>query len=322
LVTFSLLNILKHFIYDLNFLSLVTKTMNLYLGEQDFYVDKGTKGNVICCTQKGVLFVMFQADPGVCQYCELAKPEFMQLPQIIGGAKFALCNLSKCPNLVQLSYQTITPLNKVPLFILFVNGRPFMNYSGEKQIKHFAEFMQNVLQRLSQQSGLQNISGGAAGGNNLESERTAYGIPYDFDYEEVNSTNVGINCENGVCYITSKDAYGTTEGKHPMSNTQMGPAGARQQPQQPQQQQMMYPPQQQQQMMYPPQQQQQMMYQPQQQQRMYQPPQQSPAMPYQPQQQRMAQPYVPRQAYMPRQPPAQMQPAQMQPAQMYGYGQR
>ncbi len=288
--------------------------MNLYLGEQDFYVDKGTKGNVICCTQKGVLFVMFQADPGVCQYCELAKPEFMQLPQIIGGAKFGLCNLSKCPNLVQLSYQTITPLNKVPLFILFVNGRPFMNYSGEKQIKHFAEFMQNVLQRLSQQSGLQNISGGAgANGNNLESERTAYGIPYDFDYEEVSSTNVGINCENGVCYITSKDAYGSTEGKHPMSNTQMGgPGGARQQPMQQQQQQHLYTPPAQPPMMY-----QQQMYQAgqQQQQRMYQPPPQSMAYPQQ-QQQRMAQPYVPRQY--------QQQPQRPQMTPMYnnGYGQR
>ena len=72
-----------------------------YLGDQDFYVSQGPKGPVICSTQKGVLFVFFHADSNVCKYCDTAKPEFMQLPHIIGGSKFGLCNLTRFKQLAQ-----------------------------------------------------------------------------------------------------------------------------------------------------------------------------------------------------------------------------
>ena len=78
----------------------------LYLGEQDFYIDKSNKGPVVCTTQKGITFVFFHADPGFCKFCDLAKPEFLQLPQYIAGAKFALCNMSKAKNLMDRSLAT------------------------------------------------------------------------------------------------------------------------------------------------------------------------------------------------------------------------
>jgi hypothetical protein len=180
----------------------------LYLGEQDFYISQGTKGLVVCCRQNGIQFVMFHADPGVCQYCELAKPEFVQLEQFVAGVKFGLCNLSKARGLYEKSTQTITPLQKVPMFILFVNGRPFINYTGEHKLKHFAEFLQQMTARLQNQQvfgeqGMQTMSAEMK-------EKTAFGIPYDYDYESVSdASNVGnIVCDDKGCYLTHKDLYG------------------------------------------------------------------------------------------------------------------
>jgi len=216
----------------------------LYLGEQDFYVGKGNRGNVICCNQPGVVFVMFHADPKVCQFCDLAKPEFMQIGQVIASAKFALCNLSRCKGLVTQSFQTITPLDKVPLFILFVNGRPFMNYNGEKQLNAFAEFMQQALQRL-QQATIQTNNGGTnvASFGSDNPVKTAHGIEYDYDYITVtNSSMIGqVTCtDEGVCYLTAKESYGPMNadktGNNPHSQQQP------QQQRQPQPQQAYRPP--------------------------------------------------------------------------------
>ena len=232
----------------------------LYLGQQEFYVDRGTKGPVVFCALKGVVFVMFHANPQVCQFCDIAKPEFIQLAQIIGGAKFGLCNLSQYPELVQMSANTITPLNKVPLFILFVNGRPFMNYEGPKLIKHFAEFMQQALARLQSQQVFS--AAGVATMSLEETEKTPHGLAYDYDYVTVSnpSTMGSVTCnEDGVCYLTSKEALGSLEEKpnqqHPM-NSQSHQQSASGQMQQYRQQQPYYPQQQQQQQAYQQQQQQ------------------------------------------------------------------
>ena len=215
----------------------------LYLGEQDFYVDKGTKGNVICSTQKGINFVMFHADPGICQYCDIAKPEFVQLSHIVPGAKYGLCNLSRARGLVDKSFQTITPLNKVPLFILFVNGRPFMNYTGEKTVKHFAEFMQNAMQRLQQQQ-VFSQTGQPAPVSAEQTEKTPHGIAYDYDYVTVTNPSLigSVTCnDEGVCYLTAKES-----GLQPEPKAQPPPQQPAYQPQRPYQ-----PPQQPQQVYQP-----------------------------------------------------------------------
>jgi Thioredoxin len=258
----------------------------LYLGEQDFYVDgKGSKGPVICLMHKDIHFVFFHANKDVCSYCDSAKPEFMKLAQFISGAKFGLCNLSTDANLISKSLNTIIPLNKVPLFILFVNGRPFMNYTGEKTFNHFVEFMQNVIKRLQTQQVFN--QDGVQTATLEQTEKTAHGLAYDYDYVSVSNPNLGsITCtEEGICYLTAKEAHGTVATPSP---TQQSPQHSekRQQapyhpPPQQQQQQPQRPPQQQQQPQRLPQPQ----YQPQPQPQYFQQPQGQSQQQYYPQQQ-------------------------------------
>ncbi len=176
----------------------------LHLGEKDFYIEQGQKGPVVCTSLKGIVFVFFHADKGQCHHCDLADPEFSQLPQFVSGSKFACCNLYRCPMLQQKSLQTITPFKKVPAFIVFVNGKPFMNYEGERTLKHFAEFMQNVFKILNKQ---QSFNNGQKTSSNVEPvEKTPFGIAYDYDYITVTdaSVNGSLTCsDDGVCYFTS-----------------------------------------------------------------------------------------------------------------------
>ena len=261
----------------------------LYLGSQDFYVGQGSKGPVICCTINGVVFVMFHADPQKCQNCDVAKPEFQQLPHIISGAKFAYCNMSRCEDLAEMSFKTITPLNRVPLFILFVNGRPFMNYTGQRQLKHFAEFMQLALQRLQQQT-VFGSNGQAEILSPEQAEKENGNLPYDYDYVTVtNPTMIGqVTCEEGVCYLMpAKEGYGGTEdaSKRQAMNPMQQPVALGQQQQQ-------RSPAMPQQMQGPPPQQQYRAVAPPQQQYMNRMPQQQPQQPYYPpQQQQFQQPY-------------------------------
>ena len=275
----------------------------LYLGEQDFYVDgKGSKGPVICLMHKDIHFVFFHANKDVCSYCDSAKPEFMKLAQFISGAKFGLCNLSTDANLISKSLNTIIPLNKVPLFILFVNGRPFMNYTGEKTFNHFVEFMQNVIKRLQTQQVFN--QDGVQTATLEQTEKTAHGLAYDYDYVSVSNPNLGsITCtEEGICYLTAKEAHGTVATPSP---TQQSPQHSEKRQQAP-----YHPPPHQQQPQRQPQPQQ---YQPHPQQ--YQPQQQPQyQQPRQPQQQPQYQ-QQPQQQYYPQQAPPQPQYFQQQPQQ-------
>lgn len=277
----------------------------LYLGEQDFYVGEGKRGPVVCTTQNGVMFVMFHADPNVCPNCDTAKPEFMQLAQVINGAKFGLCNLNRARNLVNNSFKTITPLQVVPLFILFVNGRPFMNYNGQRLLKHFAEFMQVALKRLSEQQtfGANGQPQGVSNAVTQDAEVTPHGIAYDYDYVSVsNPTSMGnVTCEDGVCYLTAGESY--SGDSKPQQQAQAQQQQYRQ-PQQAHQQQAYYPPQGQQQY-YPPQHAQQAYYPPQgqQMQQQYYPQAQAPPPPAYLQQRQMQYQQGQPQAYYPQQQP-------------------
>ena len=191
-----------------------------YLGEQDFFLSQGTSGMVVSCNQRGICFVMFHADTGVCPHCDNAKPEFQQLSRIIPGARFGLCNMSRCPNLMAQSLRTQTPLNRVPVFLLFINGRPWLTYAGEKQVKHFANFMQQAMQRIQNQQSF-GVSTNSDGQFNVE-DVTAEGMPYDYDLVTVtNSSVIGqMTCtDDGVCYLTSKES-GLGDGVTPEQNPQ------------------------------------------------------------------------------------------------------
>lgn len=166
----------------------------IYPRSQDFFVDEGTKGKVLCNNTKGLCLILFHADASQCAHCEEAIPEFKKLPFRMAGVKFGLCNVNKNREVLQLAEQTIAPITYVPFIILYVNGRPTMRYDGERTLQKMLDFLNDVLNRLQSNKAFyenKNIK--------MESDIPAYTIAIP--------ANIVCDKERGVCYLEYNDAY-------------------------------------------------------------------------------------------------------------------
>jgi thioredoxin-like negative regulator of GroEL len=119
-----------------------------FLRSQDFYLDEGTKGKVMCNNTKGFCLVLFHADSSRCTHCEECIPEFKKLPYKMGGVKFALVNVNRERDVVQMSGVTISPITYVPYIVLYINGRPTFRYDGERTTEKMLEFLNDVISSL------------------------------------------------------------------------------------------------------------------------------------------------------------------------------
>jgi hypothetical protein len=166
----------------------------IHLESDDFYTADGTKGKVLCCNVEGICIVIFHADGGKCSHCDDAIPEFKKAARMLGSVKFGLCNLNRNPDIIRLSKTTIAPLEYVPYVILYVNGRPFLRYEGDRTAEDIAEFLQEVMARLqTKKQFIENKT------YKIESEIPPYtiGIPF----------NVVCDEDKGVCYLSYADAF-------------------------------------------------------------------------------------------------------------------
>ena len=119
----------------------------LFLTTDDFTIAKGTKGNILSTQIPGFSLILFYSTQ--CVYCHTLIPIFKRLPGTIGGCQFGMLNVSTNKECVLKSRDTIAPITYVPYIILYVNGKPFMKYSGphdEGEIKRFVHEVANNIQ--------------------------------------------------------------------------------------------------------------------------------------------------------------------------------
>ena len=194
---------------------------NLYhLTGEDFFLDQSNDGKkVLCIDAKGLVLVCFHVNADRCAHCEDTIPEFKRLPQRIGGCKFALANLSMNPDIIKMSRLSKAPIEHVPFIILYVNGRPFLKYEGERTTQDMSEFIQEVVKKLqTKQQFIEQKN------FKVESDIPAYtiGTPY----------NVVCDEEKGVCYLDYESAYQVKGGQPQARPQQQYPSNYPQQPQQ------------------------------------------------------------------------------------------
>lgn len=160
----------------------------IFLRSNDFGLDEGTKGKVLCNNQKGFCLVLFHADSSRCSHCEECIPEFKKLPYKMGGVKFALVNVNRERDIVEMSSHTISPITYVPYIVLYINGRPTFRYDGERTTTKMLEFLNDVLSSLQSKTNFVNNPS-----IKIESDIPPYtvGIP----------ANVVCDAEKGVCYL-------------------------------------------------------------------------------------------------------------------------
>jgi len=129
----------------------------LFLQTEDFMIQKGMKGNILCHNIRGLSLILFYSTN--CQYSRALIPVFKRLPGQLGGCQFGMINISSEKMLIEMSKATISEIKYVPLIILYVAGKPFIRYDGpsdENEIKRFIFEVSNKIQSKEKFTGKQN----------------------------------------------------------------------------------------------------------------------------------------------------------------------
>jgi thiol-disulfide isomerase/thioredoxin len=123
----------------------------LFLTSEDFNIQRGTKGDILCNGIQGFSLILFYST--YCTHCQSLIPIFKSLPGTINGCQFGIINVSQHRACIQMSKNTIAPITYVPYIVLYINGKPFMVYKGPydaNEIKRFILEVVNNLQKKQQ----------------------------------------------------------------------------------------------------------------------------------------------------------------------------
>lgn len=117
-----------------------------FLTSDEFQIQRGTKGPILCTTLQGFSLVLFYSTQ--CQYCQSLIPIFKKLPGSVAGCQFGMINVSRNKQCVMMSRQTIAPITEVPYIVLYVGGKPYMRYKGPHDQAEIGRFIIEVSQKV------------------------------------------------------------------------------------------------------------------------------------------------------------------------------
>ena len=110
-----------------------------------------------------------------CQGCQAVEPIFHQLANVEHRVKYAICDLTNARDVIAMSHQTKTQIQKVPHIILYINGRPHARFRGDKNVPMLRSFIAKALAQAptQQQQGFMqqqpgNMYGGGGGNYNQQ----------------------------------------------------------------------------------------------------------------------------------------------------------
>ncbi len=104
----------------------------MFLTPENFYVDGSGK---LCTKIPGYSFILFSSPN--CGFCKDVIPAFNRLSQMIQGCVFASMNVEqKQQKIREIAQRSDTPINYVPLFMLYGNGRPIAQFYPDEQNPH------------------------------------------------------------------------------------------------------------------------------------------------------------------------------------------
>jgi thioredoxin-like negative regulator of GroEL len=160
----------------------------LFLSSEDFFVNENQSEKLLNCqVNQGLVLVLFYSTQ--CEHCQKAIPVFRQLPQMIHGCSFAMINVSTNAKVVHMSRTTISPIQYVPLVVLYVNGEPYYKYKGTIALPEIQKFIVQMSQMLESKQQFVNQA----------PQKPSKRIP---EY------TIGIpHCDEDVCYLEFDEAY-------------------------------------------------------------------------------------------------------------------
>jgi len=167
----------------------------LFLTTDDFQIQRGSKGNIMCTNIQGFSLILFYSTQ--CEHCQSLIPIFKRLPGSVGGCQFGMINVSHNKQCVIMSRQTIAPINVVPYIVLYINGKPYMRYNGPHDQREIGRFIVEVSQKVQNKDNItkdENVKQDPRGGI------PAYTIGRPL-----------CGPDDKVCYLDFNDAYGSDQ---------------------------------------------------------------------------------------------------------------
>ena len=160
----------------------------LYLSSEDFALQRGKKGPIMCHQIRGISLILFYSTH--CEHCKELIPIFKSLPGTINGCMFGMINVSLNRACVAMSQNTIAPIKYVPYIVLYVDGKPFMAYKGPYQASELQKFVVQVAQNIQKK---QQFSKDVVKQEEQKIPEYTIGIPVCGD--------------DNVCYLDNLNAY-------------------------------------------------------------------------------------------------------------------
>jgi hypothetical protein len=176
----------------------------LFLTSDDFVINRGTKGNILCHSIPGFSLILFYSIQ--CEHCKTLLPIFRSLlPGSISGCQIGMVNVSQNKACVKMSKNTIAPITYVPYIVLYIDGKPFMSYKGPYDPNEIKRFVIEVSQKIR---------------NNQQLPKEKIKIDPKGNIPQFTIGHPLCGPDDKVCYLVFNDAY-QNKNKQQESNTNL-----------------------------------------------------------------------------------------------------
>jgi hypothetical protein len=165
-----------------------------FLQAADFYIGKNKKGDALLCHRiKDFSLVLFYSKN--CKICPGVIEIFKRLAGKVSGCHICMTQMNK--DIFKMSMGTNTPVEYVPLVILYTNGKPLIRCETEYNEQTLIDFIIDVSERLRKREDTTTYA------------KPTGNVPYSGDIP-VYSFGIPISNKD-VFYLTYDDAYGDEE---------------------------------------------------------------------------------------------------------------
>jgi len=171
----------------------------LFLTSDEFHIANGAKGPILCNNIDGFSMILFYSKR--CEWCKDLIPIFKSLPGKIGGCRFGMINVNNNKKCIIQSRQTVDPITVVPYIVLYVNGKPYMKYTGPHNEKDIIDFIVEIAS---------NINKKGATITQKEQQEKQDKQPKNEQTCKIPDFTIGVpKCDGpgGTCYISFEEAY-------------------------------------------------------------------------------------------------------------------
>ncbi len=116
------------------------------LSESNFSLSDGR----MMCNVDGICLVMFKSNG--CKFSSQFFPIFTKLSRD-SRLTWASVNIDGNRRIIKMALNTKTPINSVPVIIMYVNGRPYAKFNGDRTSDKLSSFVDNILDKVGDTGG-------------------------------------------------------------------------------------------------------------------------------------------------------------------------